>query len=182
MLIFNKSNKTSGITWCIDNEIVEEVDSYMYLGVIFQKKGSFKKLVNELKDKGRKCLFSLIARNKEWRDLGPSLFLHVFDKTLVPILDCGEEIWGIYDWEELERTHLFSCKYILNVNMNTATDAIYAETGRTPLVAKRHVAAIKFAIRLSMLNSDKLSKKRMTCLFFMMLRGIIIGLVLRQNY
>ena len=146
VLIFSKSNKTSGIAWCIDNEIVEEVDSYKYLGVIFQKNGSFKKHVNELKDKGRKCLFSLILRNKEWRDLGPklSLFLHVFDKILVPILDYGGEIWGIYDWEELERTHLFACKHILNVNMNTATDAIYVETGRTPLVAKRHVAAIKF--------------------------------------
>ena len=165
VLIFNKSNKTSGITWSIDNEIVEEVDSYTCLGVIFQKNGSFKKHVNELKDKGRKCLFSLIARNKEWRDLGPSLFLHVFDKTLVPILDYGGEIWGIYDWEELERTHLFACKHILNANMNTATNAIYAETGRTPLVAKRHVAAIKFAIRLSRFSSDERSKKRITCLF-----------------
>ena len=68
-----------------------------------------------------------------------SLFLHVFDKTLVPISDYGGEIWGIYDLEELERPHLFACNHILNVNMNTATDA---ETGRTPLVAKRHVAAI----------------------------------------
>ena len=132
----------------------------------------FKSVVNELKDKGRKCLFSLIARNKEWRDLGPSLFLHVFDKTLVPILDYGGEIWGIYDWEKLERTHLFACKHILNVNMNTATDAIYAETGRTPPVAKRHVATIKFAIRLSRLNSDKLTEKRITCLFLMMLRAL----------
>ena len=112
-----------------------------------------------MKDKGRKCLFSLRARNKEWRDLELSLFLHVFDKTLVPILDYGGEIWGIYDREELERTHLFACKHILNVNMNTATDAIYVETGRTPLVAKCHLAAIKFAIRLSRLRSDKLSKR-----------------------
>ena len=43
--------------------------------------------------------------------------------------------------------------------MNTAPDAIYAETGRTPLVAKRHAAAVKFAIRLSTLSSDKLSGK-----------------------
>ena len=38
VLVFNKSNKTSGITWSIDNEILEEVDSYTYLGVIFHKK------------------------------------------------------------------------------------------------------------------------------------------------
>ena len=50
--------------------------------------------------------------------------------------------------------------------MNTATDAIYAETGRTPLVAKRHVAAVKFAIRLSTLSSDKLSRKASSMLVF----------------
>ena len=97
MLVFKKSYKTSGITWSINNEIVEEVNSYMYLGVIFQINGSFRKHVSELKDKARKCLFSLIARNREWRDLGPSLFLHVFNKTLVPILDHGRQIWQIYD-------------------------------------------------------------------------------------
>ena len=57
-------------------------------------------------------------------------------------------------------------KLILNVNMNTATEAIYAETGRTHLVAKPHVAAIKFAIRLSRLNSDKLSRKAYNMLVF----------------
>ena len=45
VLIFNKSNKTSGITWCIDNEIVEEVDSYTYLGVIFQKMDRLKNML-----------------------------------------------------------------------------------------------------------------------------------------
>ena len=78
---------------------------------------------------------------------------------MVPILDYGGEIWRIYDWEGLEKTDLFACKHILNVNMNTATDAIYAETGCTPLVAKRQAAAAKFSFRLSTLSSDRLSRK-----------------------
>ena len=48
VLAFNKTNKTSGITWSIYDENVEEVDSYTYLGVIFLKNGSFKKHVSEL--------------------------------------------------------------------------------------------------------------------------------------
>ena len=45
VLFFNKSNKTSRITWSIDNEIVEEVDSYTYLGVKFKKNGSLKNML-----------------------------------------------------------------------------------------------------------------------------------------
>ena len=35
----------------------------------------------------------------QWRmeGFGASLFLQVFDKTVVSILDYGGEIWGIYD-------------------------------------------------------------------------------------
>ena len=45
VLVFNKSDKTSEITWSIDNEIVEEVDSYTYFGVILKKNGLFKKML-----------------------------------------------------------------------------------------------------------------------------------------
>ena len=41
----NKSNKTSGITWSIDYEIVEEVDSYTYLSLIFQKMDRLKNVL-----------------------------------------------------------------------------------------------------------------------------------------
>ena len=32
VFVLKKSNKNSGITWSINDEIVEEVDSYTYLG------------------------------------------------------------------------------------------------------------------------------------------------------
>ena len=42
----------------------------------------------------------------------------------------------------------------------------HLETVCTPLVAKRHVAAVKFATRLSTLGSDKLSRKAYNMLVF----------------
>ena len=82
------------------------------------------------------------------------------------VLGCGGEIWGLRDWEELERIHLLACKHILNVNMNTTTDAIFAELARNPLIASRHISLIKFALRLANLKRDKLSKKAYNFLAF----------------
>ena len=64
--------------------------------------------------------------------------------------------------------------------MNTATDAIYTETRRTPLVVTGHAAAVKFAIPLSTSSSDKLSRKAYDMLVFdnAKARGTIIRLVL----
>ena len=69
VLIFNKSTKTSNNVWKINDTVIEELTTYTYLGIKCYKNGPFDKLVGELKNKGRKCLFSLIAKNKEWRDL-----------------------------------------------------------------------------------------------------------------
>ena len=84
------------------------------------------------------------------------------------------QLADIFDGEELDRTHLFACQHILNVNLNTATGAIYAETERIPLVAKRCTAAVKFAIRWSTLSSDKFSRKAYNILVLTMLTGTII--------
>ena len=117
-----------------NHTVIEEVTTYTYLGIKF-----FGKHVGELKDKGRKCLFSLVTKNKEWRDLGPILFLYLFDKTVNAVLGYGGQIWGLRDWEELERIHLLAWKHILNVKTNTTIDAIYAELARNPLIASRHM-------------------------------------------
>ena len=82
------------------------------------------------------------------------------------VLGYGGEIWGLRDWEELEKIHLLACKHILNVNTNTTTDAIYAELARNPLIASRHISSIKFALRLANLKCDKLSKKAYNLLTF----------------
>ena len=41
--------------------------------------------------------------------------LSLFDKLVVPILTYGSEIWGIYEFKEVEKIHMKFCKYILGV-------------------------------------------------------------------
>ena len=105
----------------------------------------------------------------------PSIFLYLFDKTVKAFLCYGGEIWGLRDWEELERIRLLAFKHILNVNTNTTTDAVYAELARNPLIASRHKSSIKFALRLASLKCDKLSKKPIISWRLTMPKAIITG-------
>ena len=49
---------------------------------------------------------------------------------------------------EIEKLHLFLCKFALGVKSSTPNDAIYAELGRYPLQLCRQISMIKYAMRL----------------------------------
>ena len=104
-------------------------DWYKYLGVIFDNKMSFKKQVEMLTEKAGKCLCSLLVKNREWKGVQPHTLLYLFDHLISPILSYGSVVWGNQEWIELEKLHLFLCKFALGVKSSTPNDRIYAELG-----------------------------------------------------
>ena len=124
VLIFDKPaklKKRASKTWSIGNINIEEDKIYKYLGVVFTSKGSFIEHVNTLKEKANKAYYSIVARSKEWQGFNPKTFFHIFDHTILPILNYGAEIWGGKEWIELEKLHLSACKYNLgdSITFNT---------------------------------------------------------------
>ena len=112
-----------------------------------------------IRDKATKAYFSLIAKNKEWQGFNPKVFLHVFDKTILPILNYGAEVWGNNPWNELENLRLQACKYTLGVHQSTPTDGVYSGLGRYPVYVYRKISIIKFLKRLEGLSNERLVKK-----------------------
>ena len=129
VLVFRKGHKNKRLPqkWQIGDKMIAEAKSYKYLGITVKDNRLFNEHVSLIKEKGNKAFYSLIAKNKEWQGFNPKTFLHVFDHTIVPILNYGAEIWGNVEWEELEKIHLSACKYILGVSVSTPTDGVYAE-------------------------------------------------------
>ena len=121
--------------------------------------GLFNEHVSSITKKENKAFYSLIAKNKEWQGFNPKIFFHVFDHTIIPILNYGAEIWGNQEWEELEKIHLSTCKYILGVSASTLSDGVYAELGRCPLRVYRKISIIKYLKRLESLSDERLARK-----------------------
>ena len=84
---------------------------------------------------------------------------HVFDHTILPILNYGAEVWGNNPWNELENLHLQACKYTLGVHQSTPTDGVYAELGRYPLYVYQKISIMKYLKRLEGLSNERLAKK-----------------------
>jgi hypothetical protein len=79
----------------LQNNDLECVSRYKYLGIWFNNSGSFNFAQNELYRKALKALFKLksdfLVHNPEVKTS-----IHVFDHTIKPILLNGCEIWGYF--------------------------------------------------------------------------------------
>ena len=59
--------------------------------------------------------------------------LSLFDTLVVPILLYCSEVWGIYNYRDIDNLHLKFCKIILGVNKQTSNTSVPGELGRYPL-------------------------------------------------
>ena len=50
-----------------------------------------------------------------------------------PILLYCSEIWGIYNYKEVDKLHIRFCKMVLGVRNQTVNYAVLGELGRLPL-------------------------------------------------
>jgi predicted glutamine amidotransferase len=109
IVIFNKRKITEKSVFTLNNEILNVVDDFTYLGIIFMHNGSFSKNRIKLLDQGRKVMYSML---KKCRSLGLpiDLQLKMFDTMVAPILLYGCEIWGFENINAIES--LFFCNFI----------------------------------------------------------------------
>jgi len=55
------------------------------------------------------------------------LKLSLFDKLVSPMLLYGSEIWGIYNYKEVDKLHIRFCKMVLCARKQTMNYAVLGE-------------------------------------------------------
>ena len=98
----------------IGDKSIEVVKNFKYLGVTFACNGSFVNNINELKKQGNRAIFSVIKKSRKG-NLPIDIQFELFDKTVLPIILYGCEIWGYRNLKTLETLHLKFCKLVLKL-------------------------------------------------------------------
>ena len=153
-------NETVNPNIHIDNEYLEHVTEYCYLGVVFTNTVQFHSAIDNLYKKSLKALFKLLHILKPLPSA--KTMFHLFDHLIKPIILYACEIWGpckinihksCYNdnyWKQVrtnfpieskmcntsnlfEKLHIKLCRCILGVNNKTSNVGIYGELGRYPM-------------------------------------------------
>ena len=105
---------------------------FKYLGIIFTKNRSFYKAMKNNTDQAKKALHLLY---KSIRNLNIPIDLQIklFDKTIVPILLYGCEVWGFQNAQIIENVHNEFLRNILNLRKSTLMYILHGALGRKTL-------------------------------------------------
>lgn len=151
VIIFAKCDPKLPVLFQIGNDIIQTVDQYKYLGVIFHKSGTFKSAQEHLAKQANKALH-VLKRAFNKTVVHPDTIMKIFDSTIKPILTYGAEIWVPFstqihtdknntDFFEKcltgtflhENIHVKFCKYVLGVHKKAMNIPVMGELGRYPI-------------------------------------------------
>jgi hypothetical protein len=137
--------------WTYDNQVVDVVDSFNYLGVVANYNGSFANHCQLTTGKGLKAMNALLCNTREIM-LSPRILCQLFDSFVGSVLSYGSEVWGFTKCQAIERVHLKFCKRILRVKQCASTAGVYGELGRYPLYITRYMRILKYWFKVT--NSE----------------------------
>ena len=96
------------------DSILEEVEHFSYLGIMFSSTGKFSGTQQDLADRGLRALFSIQGIAYELIDPEPELLFMLFERLVLPVLLYS--LWGFHTAAAMERVHLKFCKWVLKVS------------------------------------------------------------------
>ena len=120
-MIFQKcGRKPKNLHFYYQNQLIEIVQEYTYLGIKLTPNGNFTMAQKSLCEKALRAIFK-IRKYTNISKLPHRLVFKIFDATVLPILTYGGEVWGVskhtnfkkWDQSPAEKTHLKFFKHYL---------------------------------------------------------------------
>ena len=176
-MIFNKAGRLLKQTFTINNENVEVVRTFTYLGVDITPSGSFSPAIKQLSSKAKKAMMPLYRTVMQFQTPF-NLSLKLFHTYVEPILLYNAENWTAMTEKQIDKcrtnpsslydialknpattTQLKFYKFILGLKKNCPNMAVFGETAILPLAIKAHTTMMKFWDRIRNMNEDTLVRK-----------------------
>ena len=152
-------------SFLFNNKQIDVVESYKYLGCIFNSCKTmhgnvFREMIKYTADKGLKACFAMVKKCNSVGYISPKVGFHLFDSCISPILNYSCDIWSSKkEIQCIEKVQLKFIKFLQGVKSSTCNMAIYGETGRFPLYLYHKCKVIDYWIRLELLPENKLVKQ-----------------------
>lgn len=156
-MVFSKG-RAGNYSFMINDVQLEVVTEYKYLGILFNRSGSFLAAKKYIASQASRAMFSLLKKARSLL-LSLDIQIELFQKTIRPILLYGSEVWGFGNLNILVQVQLKFLKHILNVKKSTPNCIVYGETGVLPLKVDIQCRMISYWSKLVCPVTNNLSTK-----------------------
>ena len=156
IVIFSRGKITVYPVFKFGNQVIDVVESYIYLGTVMNYNGNFSKAIQKQISQANRAVFSLRAKQAKFQ-LPVDILFNLFDVLIIPILIYGSEIWGYSNIDNIEVFYKKFLKNTLRLNLQTTDCMVYGETGRLPIRYFIDQKMINFWHRVANSNESKLT-------------------------
>jgi hypothetical protein len=132
IVIFSRGKVRNIPVFLYKEEPIDVVDSYNYLGIIFNYNGRPQKAVKRLYDQASKAMFGLLRKARKL-SLPIDVQIDLFDKLIAPIMLYGSESWGTQCLDIVNKLQVRFYKLVLGVRVSTPSVMVLGELGKLPL-------------------------------------------------
>ena len=132
---FNKSGKIIRNCFKVEENVIEDVRSFKYLGFVFSCGGSLKVGLTDLKERGQKAFYAL-KKNLGFSFMRyPDVSIILYNAIVKQILLYAADFWGVEEMKNnpVESMHISFCRQLLGLSKRANTNASLLEVGLYPL-------------------------------------------------
>ena len=152
-----RRGKEEWLKW--KEEMIERVSVFKYLGVWISETGMHAEHVRCAQEKGRKAWLQIERKWSKWWGGNLQLAWRLWDVCVKPILLYGSEVWGVKEWELLEREQLWVLRRTLGLERSTPKAIVLQETNRATLRVDILVRMWKFEHKMYGMDENRLVKR-----------------------
>ena len=149
ILVIGQNPKCVDNHWFINNENLEIVAKYKYLGIWFNWNCNFKDNMSCILTEANRSLYLLQTKIISLNITDFNVLHHLFSSLIKPIVLYGAEIWGLYDIASLESILMKYYKFALRVSPTSSNVAILSECGIHNIAYHCLHLAFKYYYRIS---------------------------------
>ena len=143
----------------IGQNVIELVETYKYLGVIFQEKSDFTQTADALATGGGRAFGGLISKLHGLKDFGFKTFEKLYYSCVVPVTDYGSAVWGYKNYAQLDYIQNRAIRYFLGVHRFTPILALVGDSGWLPSQYRRWLTILRLWNRLILMDDSRLTKR-----------------------
>lgn len=156
-MIFEQGRHTMH-NFTFNNQILEVVKSFKYLGIHLFKNGYWYRTQKHLAQHSLFALHNLFVVYNQL-ELKTNDKCKLFDSLVGSVLNYGAEVFGYNECKNIEIIHCKFLRKILCVRKSTNLDGMYGELGRYPMAIHRKIIIMKYWLKLLKLSNDCIFKK-----------------------
>ena len=165
VVVFKKSRKKNkNEKWFYNDKKIEVVNEYKYLGVVFSGSGACISHIQQAKIRTERSCIALLKFFFKFKFLPISFFLKLYDSMVASVLLYGSEVWGGHVFSNqgidlIESTAYKFYKALLGLPKSTQSSGVLLELSRLKMKDYMLISIVRFFLRLSSLDSERLVSK-----------------------